>query len=121
MSNAAFLFYRNLFTVFIMLLLIFIQGKSFYIPDTITLVFAFGAAMLLPIFGRLTFLEAMRRINISRAVLITQSTPLFTALFAYIILNSVPTPTEWLGGAVIIAGVIIVKLQKDKTAAPIRY
>ncbi len=105
-----FIFYRSWITVLLMYILILLRGKSLFIPPAEILILIFAAAMLLPVLGRATYLEALKRVKISRAMLITQSTPLFTALFAFIILNSLPTPIEWLGGGLIIIGVMVVTL-----------
>ncbi len=109
-GTVRFVFIRNLFAVCFFFLILNVRGKSFYIPDNYTLLMAFLSALLLPILGRLTYINALQRINISRAALITQSTPLFTALFALIFLNTFPTPMEWLGGMLIVLGVVIVRM-----------
>jgi len=109
-GTVRFVFIRNLFAVVFFFAIVHLRGKAFYIPDTTTLGMTFLAALLLPILGRLTYIKALQRINISRAALITQSTPLFTALFAFLILKTYPTLMEWLGGLLIIMGVVIVRM-----------
>lgn len=105
-----FIFYRSWFTVLFLYIFILIKGQTLFIPPVKTMIMIFAAAMLLPVLGRATYLQALKRVNISRAMLITQSTPLFTALFAFLILKSLPTPTEWLGSGLIITGVAVVTL-----------
>ncbi len=112
LGTIRFVFYRNLFSIAIFYGLIKYHGQELYVPDTPTLFWAALAAFLLPVLGRATYMEALKRINISRAALISQSTPLFTALLALLILGSIPTSTEWFGGVLIIFGVVIVKLSK---------
>jgi drug/metabolite transporter (DMT)-like permease len=114
LGTARFLFYRNMFVTFIMFIILPISGHRLYIPDINTLLLILGAAILLPVLGRGTYMEALQRINISRAVLITQSTPLFTALFAFVILYTYPPAIEWLGGGLIIAGVVLVKISEKR-------
>jgi len=109
-GTVRFVFIRNLFAMCFFFAVLNIRGQSFYIPDSYTLAMAFLSALLLPILGRLTYINALQRINISRAALITQSTPLFTALFALIMLGTFPTPMEWIGGMLIILGVVIVRM-----------
>lgn len=113
-----FVFIRNLGAVVIFYLLLLYRGQAFILPDSKTLLLIFIAALLLPILGRITYLQALSRINISRASLITQATPLFTALFALIFLGTVPTPMEWLGGALILMGVGLVRLSGIKIPFP---
>ncbi|MFH2034858.1 MAG: DMT family transporter [Candidatus Zixiibacteriota bacterium] len=109
-----FIFYRNLITTFLMLFLLWGKNQTIYLPPGNILTMTLLTAIFFPVLGRYTYLQAMKRIDISRAAFVTQSTPLFTALFAFMILQSLPTATEWLGGAIIIVGVIIVKLSKQK-------
>jgi len=52
----------------------------------------------------------MKSINISRASIIVQSQPFFAAAFALIILGTFPPPKELIGGLLIVAGVITIKL-----------
>jgi drug/metabolite transporter (DMT)-like permease len=116
-GTARFVFYRNLLLIFIMYALLKVRGQSLHVPSSKTLLLIFAAALLLPVLGRATYMEALKRIDISRAALITQSTPLFTAFFAFVILATYPTPIEWLGGGLIIAGVIVVQLYKGRIGA----
>ncbi len=114
LGTMRFLFYRNLFMVCFIYIILTVKGRALFLPDNNTLFLILLAALLLPVLGRATYMEALKRINISRAALITQSTPLFTALFAFVILATYPSPIEWLGGALIIAGVVVVKLSFQK-------
>ena len=114
LGTIRFVFYRNFFMVFFVYIIMVIGGRTLFLPDKNTLFIILLAALLLPVLGRATYMEALKRINISRAALITQSTPLFTALFAFIILATYPSPIEWLGGALIVAGVVVVKLSFQK-------
>nr|MBN2277882.1 DMT family transporter [candidate division Zixibacteria bacterium] len=114
LGTIKFLFYRNIFMVFIMYVILLIRGQNLYLPPAKTLWLILIAALLLPVLGRATYMEALKRINISRAALISQSTPLFTALFAFAILRSLPVPIEWLGGGLIILGVVVVQLSRKK-------
>ncbi len=110
-----FLFYRNFFTTIIMMVLVWSKGQALYIPSTKILLLIFATTLFFPVFGRVTFLLALKRIDISRAAFITQATPLFTAVFALLILQSFPTSIEWLGGAIIFIGVIIVQLSGNRS------
>jgi drug/metabolite transporter (DMT)-like permease len=110
MGTMRFVFIRNVIAVGVFFLILLIVGQPMTVPDGPTLLWAFLGALLLPILGRVTYIEALKRINISRAAIFTQATPLFTAMFALIILRTIPTPIEWLGGFLIVAGVLIVKL-----------
>ncbi|HHI02326.1 MAG TPA: DMT family transporter [candidate division Zixibacteria bacterium] len=110
-----FIFWRNLFMIFIFYGFLIYQNQPFLLPGFRSLLLIAAAAFLLPVMGRITYIEALKRIKISRAALITQSTPLFTAIFALIILGTYPTPIEWLGGGLIIAGVVVIKLKVGRS------
>jgi len=112
LGTASFLFYRNLFLVPILLAILLFRKQTLYLPDYKILLLTASGALLGPIIGRATYQMALKRIDISRAALITQSTPLFTALFALVIIQSLPSPIEWLGGLLIVGGVIVVKLSQ---------
>lgn len=108
LSTASFLFYRNIFLIPILSGIILFQGERFFVPDYKTLLLIIAASLLLPVIGRATYQIALKRIDISRAALITQTTPLFTALFAFLLLQTLPSPTEWLGSGLIILGATFV-------------
>jgi len=117
LGTIRFVFYRNLFMICFVYIIMTFEGRTLFLPDNNTLLVILSAAILLPVVGRITYMEALKRIKVSRAALITQSTPLFTAFFAFIILATYPAPIEWLGGALIIAGVVVVKLSIKKGPA----
>ncbi len=106
-----FIFWRNIFAVFIFYGILIYHNQQIIIIDSNTMLLTALTAFLLPVMGRLTYIEALKRIKVSRAALITQSMPLFTAIFALIILGTYPTPIELLGGGLIIAGVVVIKLK----------
>jgi len=57
-----------------------------------------------PVLARITTMHALRRLEISRATLIQQATPLFVAVGSTIALRTLPSRREWTGGLLIIAG-----------------
>ena len=109
-----FIFWRNIFAVFIFYAILIYHNQPIIIIDSNAMLLTALTAFLLPIMGRFTYLEALKRIKISRTALITQATPLFTAIFALLILGTYPTPIEWLGGGLILLGVVVIKLKFGK-------
>lgn len=93
-------------------------------PPGKTVLLIVAASLLLPVIGRATYQMALKRIDISRAALITQTTPLFTALFAFLLLRTLPSPTEWLGSGLIILGASVVSfshyLSRVRTGAMLK-
>jgi drug/metabolite transporter (DMT)-like permease len=65
------------------------------------------AAVLGPTLARLLYLRALRRLELSWAALLSQLSPLFTAAVAYLTLRSLPGPLEWVGGAIVVAGSVL--------------
>ena len=114
LGTGKFLFYRNLFALPTIYAILLLRGEKLMLPDNKTLFLIFSAALLLPVLGRATYMEALRRTSISRTTIITQLTPLVTALFAFLILSSLPAPIEWLGGGLIVFGVAIARLSEIK-------
>jgi len=66
-----------------------------------------GLALVGPVLGRLLYMKSLRLIPVSKAALICQIQPVWVALFAGIMLGTLPSPKEWLGGALIIAGCVL--------------
>jgi drug/metabolite transporter (DMT)-like permease len=60
-----------------------------------------------PVLARITFMHTLRRLDISRASLIQQITPLFVAVLSAIALRTLPSRREWTGGLLIMAGCLL--------------
>lgn len=89
------------------------------LPSGRALAYTAAAAVLGPTLARFTFLLAIRRLEISWVTLLTQSTPLFTALTAAIVLGQTPGSGEWVGGAIVLAGcVLVVRRPPDVAVIP---
>ncbi len=112
-GTTQFLYWRNLMMTIFFFAILYGRGQSFHVPEGKLLLFIAAAALLMPVLGRSLYIEAMKRMNISRVALVTQLTPLFTALFGYIFLRSVPTLQEWLGGGLIVIGVVVLELNNQ--------
>lgn len=73
-----------------------------------------------PLFSRLSFLYAMRYIDVSKAVLVNQMQPIFVALVAFAFLGAIPTLREWVGGLIILTGCVIMITGHDRVRGWIR-
>ena len=111
------IFWRNLFMTGFFAATLYARGDVLKLPGRPTLLLVAAAAFLMPLLGRITYIEALRRAPISRVALITQATPFFAAFFAFLLLRSQPTLIEWAGGILILVGVLVVRLQA-RTAPP---
>lgn len=67
-----------------------------------------------PFLGRVHFLKALQKIHISKTSIVTQSQPIFVALLSLIILQTIPTQREWLGGAAILVGCAMLMLGRER-------
>ena len=102
--------YRNFFMAVIFLAVGTILGEVSRVSDIRMLGLLAVAAILLPYMGRLSYLKAMRNIDISRASIISQSQPFFAAMAALLLLGTFPSLKEIIGGLLIVAGVIAIRL-----------
>jgi len=110
LDHRAFIFYRNIFMGAIFALVGTIRGEFYPVTDPGLLLVIIIAAILLPYLGRVGYIKAMQRINISRAVIIVQSQPFFAAAAAFLILGTFPSLRELTGGILIVIGVITIKV-----------
>lgn len=110
----AFMFYRNLFMGVIFTTVGLISGKFVLASGLKLWLLLIISAILLPYLGRLGYLKAMQRINISRASIIVQSQPFFAAIAALIILGTLPPLQEIIGGLLIVAGVVFIKILEKR-------
>jgi drug/metabolite transporter (DMT)-like permease len=61
--------------------------------------------------------RAQRITTANHAALIFSLEPFFAALFAFWILGQVMTVREWIGGTLVLAGILVSELQISKRAA----
>ncbi len=112
----SYIFYRNIFISAIFLIITSALGKFVWIggnPKLLGLIAI--CAFLLPYMGRLGYLKGMKYINISRASIISQSQPFFAAGVGLIFIGSLPPLKELIGGLLIVAGVVLIRvLEKNK-------
>lgn len=66
-----------------------------------------GVAISGPFLGRVHYLKALQKIHISKTALVSQSQPIWVGVLASTILRTIPSQREWLGGAVVLAGCIL--------------
>jgi drug/metabolite transporter (DMT)-like permease len=69
-----------------------------------------------PFLGRVHFLKALQMIHISKTALVNQALPIWVALLSFFLLNTVPSQREWLGGAAVILGCVLLILGRGRPA-----
>jgi uncharacterized membrane protein len=65
-----------------------------------------------PLLARGLYLTALKRMELSKVAVISQSQPIFVMILAYSFLSQLPTFREMIGGLFIIAGVILMALSR---------
>ncbi len=106
----ALMFYRNIFMGIIFAIVGHIYGNYILATDARLVMLLLVAGFFLPYLGRMGYLKAMKNINVSRASIIVQSQPFFTAAAALLILGTFPSLKEMVGGILIVAGIITIAL-----------
>jgi len=66
-----------------------------------------GVALSGPVIARFLYLKSLTILPVSRVALINQFQPVWVAVTAGILLGTLPAPREWVGGALIIAGCLL--------------
>lgn len=78
------------------------------------------AALFGPFLARLTFLYAIRRVQVSKASILNQTQPLFVAIIAFTFLQTIPGLREWIGGVFILAGCSMMIIYRPQWASRTR-
>ena len=66
-----------------------------------------GLALSGPVIGRFLYMKSLSFMPVSKTALILQFQPIWVAVMAGILIGTIPSPKEWFGGALIIAGCIL--------------
>jgi drug/metabolite transporter (DMT)-like permease len=101
-----FVFWRNLVLVPVFGIAVLIGG-GLERPTGTVLLSAAAVALLAPTLARLTYMHALRAIDLAKAAVVNQLQPVFTLLLALAAYRTVPRPLEALGGALILTGVVL--------------
>ncbi len=98
-------FIRNSIIALFFVIVLLAQGRPlFEFQGTWWHLLAIGIAG--PLLSRLSFLNALSRIDVSKAVLVNQTQPIFVFLISFTILSAIPTLRELVGGLLILAGCV---------------
>jgi drug/metabolite transporter (DMT)-like permease len=85
----------------------------FLVPDVPFTLYLFITGVLATALGFYVQNRAQQFTTANRTALIFSLEPLFAALFSYLLLGQTLTPKEWLGGALVIAGILISEIRRD--------
>lgn len=104
------IFYRGIVMVTIFLIAGYMTGQFVLVTDSRLLSLLAIAGFCLPYAGRMGYLKAMEKINISRASIIVQSQPFFAGIVTLILIGTHPSLKELSGGVLIVTGVVFIKV-----------
>lgn len=83
-----------------------------------------GALLYLAIFGStiafILFFKAVKAIGVSRSNTFSNTIPAFTAIFSFIILNELPTINKVLGMFIVITGVLLSQMKRNRFFKPLK-
>jgi chloramphenicol-sensitive protein RarD len=105
---------RSFFVFLLFLLYAMITNKIQTNIPSIIFGYAFLGGLTGAFIGFILFYKALEKIKISKVIAIRSLDPLFTTIFSFLILSIIPTINQLLGGLLIISGVAILTLYKNK-------
>ena len=85
----------------------------FLVPDVPFTLYLFITGVLATAFGFYVQNRAQQFTTANRTALIFSLEPLFAALFSYLLLGQTLSPKQWLGGGLVIAGILISEIRRD--------
>lgn len=68
-----------------------------------------------PVMGRYLYMKSLTLIPVSKTALINQLQPVWVAVLAGILLKTLPSPREWIGGALIIMGCVLLVRKRGES------
>lgn len=116
----AFVFYRNAIMTLLFVAAGVITRNLVWVSDGQSILLMAAVGFFMPYWGRLGYLKAMKYIKISRAVIIVQSQPFFTAALALVILGTLPPVRQMAGGLLIVAGVVLMRILENRPVSFLR-
>ena len=111
-------FYRSLFAAAMALAYGAATGRL-QAPPAATLMVIVAASLPGSFLANVTFYASLARIEVARATAIKALQPFFVLLSAYLVLASLPTARQLLGGAIIVTGILCLLHGRRASPAPI--
>ncbi len=108
-----FVFIRNISMVVLLGLYIVLFGEFINIGGMVLLV-----AFLIPLFStvlqHLTMFQAYKYADFSKLAIVTTLSPFVVILYSYFVWDYIPHGYQWLGGGLVVLGVILLKIRRKK-------
>ena len=105
---------RSVFIFMFFLVYSLLTNKATVDVPIITLGYLFLAAITGVFLNFILFFKSLELIEVSRSTAITSIRPLFTAAYSLVFLSLIPTPNEFLGGVLIVIGIITLSLTREQ-------
>lgn len=106
--------------VVLMMLPIALLTGQFSIPTTDGLIYATVPAMFSAVFNHYFMFKAYRHLELSKCALISSLTPVLVAISSFLIFREILSPVQYVGGGLIISGVIVLVYAKKILKKPVR-
>jgi drug/metabolite transporter (DMT)-like permease len=91
-----------------------LSGKLETAFPSVTLMYAFLGSVTGVVLSFTLFFKALQVFEVSKAATVRTMEPFLTAIFSFIILALTPTANQLAGGALIVIGVVVLSLTKEK-------
>jgi drug/metabolite transporter (DMT)-like permease len=91
-----------------------LSGKLETAFPSVTLVYAFLGSVTGVVLSFILFFKALEVFEMSKTATIRTIEPFLTAIFSFAILSFIPTANQLVGGALIVIGVVVLSLTKEK-------
>lgn len=91
------------------------MGESLTMPSLQDIGVIILAAFFGQVLARVCFMMALRKIDLGRASLLSQTEPIVTALVAWLLLGEVMRPVDMVGAVVILGGCLLISLPSLST------
>jgi len=104
---------RSLFTLLFLLSYSGLSGRLQTDMPANILLYTFLGGLLGTFLGILLFYKALSFLQVSKAIAIRSGGPFFTAIYSFLMLSLMPTMTQFIGGTIIVLGIIAISLGKE--------
>ncbi len=114
-SNTVYTFLVYGTSAVVLNLLVAFSGYSFFRYGKINFLTAFLMAVFNSLLGHSLFNWSLKYLSPTLVAICKIFQPVFTVIWAYLLFHEVPAPNQWMGGIVVIAGIILYIRNKEKT------
>lgn len=115
-STHTFVFYRSFFNLLFVGTTALFFGANLSVTSRDAVLLALSA-FLGPYFGRILFMESLRRIPLSTSIGLNQTQPFFAAFLSLCLALELPQPGQWVGGIILLCGCWLIIAARHEAVA----